>query len=111
MTLHEFILETYGYEINLFRPPSGYYSDQVLAIAQSLGYRTYNFSFSNRDWGPENVDTPENVLNRMVSKAHSGAIYQLHTVNCSNAKALGPFIDEMLKQGYTFALLETPEKR
>ena len=105
MTIHNYVLDTYGYEMKLFRPPSGYYSEQVLAIAQSLGYRTYNFSFSYRDWDEVNLPDPAETLNKLISKAHSGAIYQLHTVSGTNAKIIGPFIDAMREQGYNFALL------
>ena len=105
MTIHNYVLDTYGYEMKLFRPPSGYYSEQVLAIAQSLGYRTYNFSFSYRDWDEVNLPDPAETLNKLIAKAHSGAIYQLHTVSGTNAKIIGPFIDAMREQGYNFALL------
>ena len=105
MTIHNYVLDTYGYEMKLFRPPSGYYSEQVLAIAQSLGYRTYNFSFSYVDWNTDNLPDPEETLNKFIAKAHSGAIYQLHTVCGTNAQIIGPFIDAMREQGYNFALL------
>ena len=105
MTIHNYVLDTYGYEMKLFRPPSGYYSEQVLAIAQSLGYRTYNFSFSYRDWNEDNLPDPEKTLDKLIAKAHSGAIYQLHTVSGTNAAIIGPFIDAMREQGYNFALL------
>ena len=105
MTTHNYILDTYGYEMKLFRPPSGYYSEQVLAIAQSLGYRTYNFSFAYRDWETENLPDPAETLDMMIAKAHSGAIYQLHTTSGTNAAIIGSFIDAMVAQGYTFALL------
>ena len=105
MTIHNYVLDTYGYEMKLFRPPSGYYSEQVLAIAQSLGYRTYNFSFSYRDWEEDNLPDPTETLDKLISKAHSGAIYQLHTVSGTNAVIIGPFIDAMREQGYTFAAL------
>ena len=105
MTLHNLVRDTYGYEMKLFRPPSGYYSEQVLAIAQSLGSRTYNFSFSYRDWETDNLPDPAETLAMMISRAHSGAIYQLHTVSGTNAAVMGDFIDEMRRQNYTFALL------
>lgn len=105
MTIHNYVLDTYGYEMKLFRPPSGYYSEQVLAIAQSLGYRTYNFSFSYVDWNTDNLPDPDETLNKFIAKAHSGAIYQLHTVCGTNAQIIGPFIDAMREEGYNFALL------
>lgn len=108
MTLHNYVRETHGYEMNLFRPPSGYYSEQVLAIAQSLGYRTYNFSFTYVDWNEDDQPDPDASLAKFIAKAHSGAIYQLHTVSETNAQIIGPFIDAMREQGYEFALLPQP---
>ena len=105
MTLHNYIQETFHYEMKVFRPPSGYYSEQVLAIAQSLGYRTYNFSFTYVDWETANQPDPTATLQNQISKAHSGAIYQLHSVSSTNATILGPLIDNLRAKGYSFAAL------
>lgn len=42
--LHDYIKNTYGYEMFLFRPPMGEYSVRSLAVAQSLGYKTMNWT-------------------------------------------------------------------
>lgn len=107
MTLHNYILEEFGYEMKLFRPPSGTYSEQVFAIAQSLGYRSYNFSCTYADWytAPEQQADPESTLAMLTNKAHSGAIYQLHSVSTTNANIIDRLIDNLRAKGYTFALL------
>lgn len=105
MDIHEYVKETYGYEMKLFRPPSGYFSEQVWAIAQSLGYRSYNFSFSYLDYDTDNQPDPAKTLEKMVNAIHSGAIYQLHAISSTNLAVLSDFIDAVRASGLEFALL------
>lgn len=104
MTIHNYVLENHNYTMTLFRPPSGYYSEQTLAVTQSLGYKTVNFSFAYADWEPEDLPNPDEVKANMISRAHSGAIYQLHTVSAVNAAVLGDVIDAIRAKGFNFAL-------
>ena len=103
--LHDYILENFGYEMRLFRPPSGYFSEQVWAIAQSLGYRSYNWSFTYLDWDTSKQPNPTSTLSKMVNALHSGAIYQLHAISSTNAAILEDFIDQARAAGYEFELL------
>ena len=107
MKLHDYMEDNFGYKMHLFRPPSGTYSEQVFAIAQSLGYRSYNFSCTYADWytAPEQQPNPESTLTMLTNKAHSGAIYQLHSVSPTNANIIDRLIDNLRAKGYTFALL------
>ena len=105
MDIHNYIKETFDYEMKFFRPPSGYFSEQVWAIAQSLGYRSYNWSFTYLDWDTANQPTASETLDKMVKALHSGAIYQLHAISSANAGALPDFIDAVRENGYEFALL------
>jgi peptidoglycan-N-acetylmuramic acid deacetylase len=104
LSLHEYVRETYGYEMNMFRPPSGYYSERVLAIAQSLGYTTVNWSFAYYDWEPEDQPDIEESKVKLIDWAHSGAIYALHTVSETNAQILADVIDGIRDKGLEFAL-------
>ena len=104
MTIHNYVLETYGYQMTLFRPPSGYYSEQMLALVQSLGYQTVNFSFSYVDWEPEDPMDADTAREKLISRLHSGAIYQLHTVFPTNAAILSDVIDAAREKGLTPAL-------
>lgn len=106
MDMHDYVLQHYGYKMKLFRPPSGYFSEQVLAIAQSLGYKTVQFSFSYVDWDRDApVDAPP-ALNKLIGSAHSGAIYYLHTISATNVAVLPEVIDTLRTQGYNFGLYE-----
>lgn len=102
--LHTFIREEYGYEMTLFRPPSGEFSEQVLAVAHGLGYRTVNWSYAYVDWLAD--DQPEEAasLKKLMDHAHSGCIYLLHTVSTTNAALLDDLIDGLRAEGYEFGL-------
>lgn len=105
MDVHNYVKDTYGYEMKLFRPPSGYFSEQVWAIAQSLGYRSYNFSFTHLDYDTDNQPDPAKTLVKMTNAIHSGAIYQLHAISSTNEAILTDFIDAVREKGLEFALL------
>lgn len=105
MDIHNYVKETYGYEMKLFRPPSGYFSEQVWAIAQSLGYRSYNWSFTYLDWDTGNQPDHSATLQKMTNALHSGAIYQFHAISSTNAAVLEDFIDTIRAKGFEIALL------
>lgn len=104
MNLHTYILENYNYEMNLFRPPCGEFSERSLAITKDCGYTTVLWSYAYRDWEVDNQPVPAEALKNLISAAHSGAIYLLHSVSSTNMEILPDFIDEMKKQGYTFTV-------
>ena len=103
MGLHEYILEHFGVQMTLFRPPKGEYSEQSLAITGDLGYKTVLWSFAYADWDTKNQPDCEASLQKLIERAHPGAIYLLHSVSETNATILGDFIDAMLADGYTFS--------
>lgn len=103
--MHDLVLDGYGYEMKHFRPPSCYFSEQVLAIAQSLGYDTWFFSYTYPDWDPNDPPNETASLNKLVNHAHNGVVYQLHPLNPTNAAIMDDFIDAMYAAGYTFDIL------
>lgn len=106
MSVHEYVLEHYNYEMTLFRPPTGAYSTQSLAVLQSLGYKNVHWSFAYVDWETDNQPTEENALNTIKSRVHSGAIYLLHTVSTTNAKVLDDAINFFRAEGYNLELFQ-----
>ena len=92
--------------MNMFRPPSGYYSEQVLATAQALGYKTVQYSFAYSDWDTGNQPDQAKSLDKLINAAHSGAIYQLHAISATNAAILGDAIDAFRAAGYTLELYQ-----
>lgn len=102
MELHEYMLTNFGICMNKFRPPKGEYSEQSLAVTGDLGYETVLWSFAYADWDTKKQPDPQSSLDKLIQRAHPGAIYLLHSVSSTNAEILGDFIDAMLEQGYTF---------
>lgn len=101
--MHDYIKEKYGYEMFLFRPPMGEYSERSLAVAQSLGYQTMNWSFAYKDWDTANQPDPTYAKNKMINDAHGGAVYLIHAVSKTNAAVLGSVIDGIRQKGYVTA--------
>lgn len=103
MGMHDYIKEKYGYEMFLFRPPMGEYSERSLAVAQSLGYQTMNWSFAYKDWDTANQPDTAYAKNKMINDAHGGAVYLIHAVSKTNAAVLGSVIDGIRSKGYVTA--------
>lgn len=104
MSLHQYVKDNFNYEMTLFRPPSGYYSAQTLALTQSLGYQSVFWSFAYCDWDTEKQPEEEEALYTISSCAHNGCIYLLHAVSATNAKVLGTVIDNIRSSGYVLEL-------
>lgn len=103
MGLHNYIKNTYGYEMFLFRPPMGQYSARTLAVAQSLGYQSMNWSFAYKDWLTAAQPDRAYALNKMLGDVHGGAIYLIHAVSETNAAVLGDVIDGIRAKGFEVA--------
>lgn len=100
--LEKYVEENYGYKMYLFRPPTGAFSEQSLAVAQSCGYRSIMWSFAYYDYNVEDQMPVSEALDNAVNKLHNGAIYLLHAVSKTNTDMLGDFIDKTQAAGYTF---------
>lgn len=100
--LHQYVLDTYGYEMWLFRPPTGAFSEQTLAVANYCGYRSVMWSFAYADWDPANQMEVGKALDNAVTKLHNGAVYLLHAVSQTNTEMLGDFIDKAREKGFEF---------
>lgn len=100
--LEKYVLENYGYKMYLFRPPTGAFSEQSLAVAQSCGYRSIMWSFAYYDYNVDEQMPVAEALDNAVGKLHNGAIYLLHAVSKTNTDMLGEFIDKTIAAGYTF---------
>ena len=90
----------------LERPPRGEYSERTLCMVRSLGYTSVMWSFAHRDWLLDDQPPVDVTYRRIIDGAHPGAIMLLHSVSESNTEALPRVIDELRRQGYTFATLE-----
>lgn len=104
--LHDFVKNTYQYDMYLFRPPAGIFSEQSLAVTSYCGYRSVMWSFAYADWDPDKQPSKEEALSKMKGRLHNGAIYLLHAVSATNTAVLGEFIDYARNEGYEFKKYE-----
>ena len=104
--LHNYIKETYGYEMHLFRYPAGIFNEQSLALLNNLNYKSVFWSFAYLDYDVENQPDPTESLQKLVNCLHPGALYLVHAESETNAKILGDFIDQARAQGYEFKVFE-----
>ncbi|MGN0634391.1 MAG: polysaccharide deacetylase family protein [Oscillospiraceae bacterium] len=100
--LHDYIKEEFGYEMTLFRPPMGEFSEQSLAVTKECGYKTMLWSYAYADWDTAAQPDPEQSKQKLISAAHEGAVYLLHSVSSTNAEILGDFIDGARANGFEF---------
>ncbi len=105
MKLHEYVKTNFGYEMTLFRPPMGEFSEQTLAMTQQLGYKSVFWSYAYEDWDSDNQIGAEAAYQKITKAEHDGAIYLLHAVSKDNAEVLGRVIDDMKSKGYSFGTL------
>ena len=100
--LHDYVKENYGYEMSLLRPPKGEFSEQTLALADSMGYKTCLWSFAYKDWNANSPGDCAQSLSKLNERLHSGGVYLLHAVSPTNAAILADFIDSARSKGYEF---------
>lgn len=99
--LHDYIKNNFGYEMCLFRYPTGMFSRQSLAVISNCGYRSAFWSFAYADWDRNNQPDPQEALQKLESSLHPGAIYLLHAVSETNTNILDAFLTYAESQGYT----------
>ena len=101
MSLHEYVLNNYGYEMQYLRPPCGEYSEQALETIQECGYKTVFWSFAYVDWKTDDQPLPSEALKKLTDSAHGREILLLHSVSSTNAEILGDLIDNLRSSGFT----------
>lgn len=100
MSLHNYVLDEYGYEMQYFRCPCGEYSEAALETVQENGYKTVFWSFAYVDWKTDSQPSAGEGLKKLTESAHGGEILLLHSVSATNAEILGDVIDNFRAQGF-----------
>lgn len=105
-SLHEHVKEKFGYEMKLFRPPMGEFSEQSLAVTKALGYKSLFWSFAYKDWETDNQIGADAAYEEITSRTHNGEIALLHAVSKDNAEVLGRVIDYWQSKGFKVKAFE-----
>ena len=86
--------------IRYYRPPEGAASVWALKMADRLGIRTTFWSYTYKDYDPNNQLDHYTALENLKGGLHPGCVYLLHAVSSTNAAVLGDLIDWIRAQGY-----------
>ncbi|SDJ50589.1 polysaccharide deacetylase family sporulation protein PdaB [Paenibacillus naphthalenovorans] len=100
-TAHQILSEVTGTSPQLIRLPNGDFDKRVLRIAEELNYSVIQWDTDSMDWQNPGVN---NIINRVVSKAHPGDIILLHASDSSKQthEALPVIIDQLREKGFEF---------
>lgn len=100
MSVHDKVKELTGYEMFLFRPPYGDYSNEVITTVSSCNYYPIQWSVDSLDWKDYGVDS---IINTVCNhKAlEPGAIILCHNGAKYTAQALDAMLTNLNEQGYT----------
>lgn len=104
--LDNYVYESFGYQMKYFMPPSGEYSEKVLAAARQMDYTSIFWSVAYVDYEESNQKGTQYAYSKVISNLHNGAIIFLHTVSRDNANALDSIIKEIKREGYTISPMD-----
>ncbi|MCI8682340.1 MAG: delta-lactam-biosynthetic de-N-acetylase [Lachnospiraceae bacterium] len=89
-----------------YRPPQGKYSNNSLQIAKDMGYQTIFWSLAYVDWDQNSQPTHEEAFEKLLKRAHPGAVVLLHNTSKTNGEILDEVLTKWEEMGYTFKSLE-----
>lgn len=87
-----------GSHMNLMRPPGMRYNDDVLRLAQDLGYATIHWNVAAGDYVPMD---PDAIVGRIMREVNNGSVILLHD-SPDTAAALPEILRRLTEQGYRF---------
>ena len=101
MEVHDRVKNLTGYEMTLFRPPYGDYSNEVIQTATSLGYYSIQWDVDSLDWKDYGVDS---IVDTVCNHKHlgNGSIILCHNGAKYTAQALDTLITSLKGKGYEF---------
>lgn len=86
----------------LYRPPQGKFCESNLKMAQELGYRTVFWSLAYVDWYENDQPTKEEAFEKLLPRAHAGAVVLLHSTSKTNGEILDELLTKWEEAGFTF---------
>ena len=89
-----------------YRPPQGIYSQENLALAKELGYKTVFWSLAYADWNNDAQPSKEDAFGKLIPRIHNGAVVLLHATSKTNAEILDELLTKWREMGYRFETVE-----
>ena len=92
--------------MKVYRPPQGRFSEENLAFADQLGYKTLFWSFAYADWDNAKQPDPAKALEKILAHLHNGEVMLLHPTSATNAAIMDELLTAIEKKGYRIACIE-----
>lgn len=98
------ILDTTGLKPNLFRPPGGYYGENLVNASKKSGYLVVMWSWhqDTEDWNRPGV---AKIVNKVLTNARNGDIILFHDYvegKSQTIEALKQILPQLKERGYRF---------
>ncbi len=85
-----------------FRPPYGDFDQTTVSIAKQHGLDTVLWTIDSQDWKNTKAEI---IIDRVISRIHSGAIILFHSTKPETVKALPHIIATLKHDGYSFVTM------
>ncbi|NEW07727.1 polysaccharide deacetylase family protein [Paenibacillus sp. SYP-B3998] len=100
----EIIYETTGRRCQLFRPPGGFYNENLVAMVKQEGYKMimWTWQLDTKDWNTPGVDK---IVNRVLKNSRNGNIVLFHDYvegPTQTIDALKLILPELKNRGFKF---------
>ena len=86
----------------VFRPPGGYWSEESLAVVESMGYKSVLWSVDTRDW---TMNSADRIIRQVASGTGWGDIILFHDLpdkRLSTPDALRILLPKLREKGFAF---------
>ena len=99
LKVHEMVKELTGYEMDLFRPPYGAYSNDVIRACYEINYFPIQWDVDSLDW--QDLSATE-IINKVCNHKAlgNGSIILCHNGAKHTAEALDEMLSNLKEQGY-----------
>lgn len=104
MKTEQSIMQATGQKPRLFRPPGGYYNDQVVGASKQTGYKVVLWSWhqDTEDWSTPGVNK---IVNKVLKNARNGDIVLFHDYvegKTQTIEALKQILPVLKERGFRF---------
>ncbi len=96
---HKLVKSIIGYDMTLFAPPSGSFSEETLTGAKALGYTTIMWTYDTIDWRDHNAEL---IYSRAVKDLSGGNLVLMHPT-ADTVKALDRIVTTIKEAGLDIA--------
>lgn len=105
MDLHNYIAQTYNYQMTKFYYLYDKYTDQSVKMVTSMGYHVNFYSTTYADYNPTPASiNADSMCADLAAKLHNGSIVALHASNPNGVAAIAGYIDYAFNHGFNFEL-------